>query len=253
MPYETEVLDLLKQWAPDVTRVLRKAGYFNLPEGIEKEKIAEQIGFGRGTPLYRKLTSMSLEKNKKIADIVLNEVSLRGFKAGARVVAKQLDIPFEKYDWNPLAQTYYEEHGNELIKTLTQTDIKLLGPQIQENFALAPDACARRYADSYGCSEARQERIKRTETHTSTQNGSFDFAKTAGAEYATWHCTHIDKWPREDHAINEGQTVKIGDEFNNGQVVPEDPNCRCYITYHFEKPEKDQEIPEDWIPPEELS
>jgi hypothetical protein len=238
MAYETEVLDLLKQWSPDVTRVLKKAGYFDLPEGIEKEKIAEQIGFGRGTPLYRKLTQMSLEKNTKITDIVLNESSLRGFKAGARKIAEELNIPFSKYDWNPLAQTYYEKHGNQLIKTLTQTDIKSLGTQIQDNFNLTPKAFARKFADQYPCSEKRLEVIKSNEYHRATQGGMDAMQGKAGA---TWkrrvgHPEGI--YPRETHQedIDAGwipfdEPYPYTDEMYPGES---EINCKCYQIVSFD-------------------
>jgi uncharacterized protein YbgA (DUF1722 family) len=60
-PEERAVLDLLQSWSPDVTGLLHRAGYFDLDVSTtKKEEIAQKIGFGRGTPLYKKLQASSL-------------------------------------------------------------------------------------------------------------------------------------------------------------------------------------------------
>ena len=66
-PEEKAVLDLLQSWSPDVTGLLHRAGYFDLPEGTAKDEIASKIGFGRGTPLYNRLKASSAEKNWEVA------------------------------------------------------------------------------------------------------------------------------------------------------------------------------------------
>jgi len=95
-PEEQAVLKLLQSWSPDVTTLLKRAGYFDLPENTKKEDIAHKIGFGRGTPLYKKLQAISLEKNGEVAKIVVNEAQLIELKQGAREVAKSLGVPFSE-------------------------------------------------------------------------------------------------------------------------------------------------------------
>ena len=232
-PNEEEILKLLKAWAPEVSRLLNQAGYFTLPEGTEKAKIAQTIGLDPGGRLHQKVKAASLEKNGKIWPIVLDEYSLKEFKAGARQVAKDLGLSFPKWDWNEAAQEHFQKHGLQFVKNMSQTDLDNLRGHIQTDFGLNPKAFTKRYADAYPCSEARLERIKRTETHTHSEAGGFKFAKDADAETKTWNCSPKGKWPRPSHRAIWNETVPLDEEFSNGQQWPSDVNCRCYLTYNI--------------------
>lgn len=239
MSPDEEILKLLKGWAPDVVRLLRQAGYFDLPRDSTKhQQIAKKIGLDTGGRLYKQVLAASLEKNEAIAPIVLNEYSLREFRAGAREVAKQLNIPFSKYDWNEKAQEHFDKHGLELVKQMSQTDLDSLRNRIQYDFNLNPKDFAKRFAESYSCSPARLERIKRTEAHTSAQAGGYSFAGEAGAETKTWNCHPRGKWPRPTHRAIWGETVPLSEPFSIGYIYPQDVNCRCFLTYGFEKLKK---------------
>jgi hypothetical protein len=231
---DDQIIQLLKGFAPDVTGLLKKSGYFDLPEGIEKEQISKQIGFERGGKLYRKVAQASMKKNGAVSDIVLNEVSLKQFKAGARKVAGQIGVSYPKWDWNPAAQDYFETHGLELVRGMTVTDLNSLKSVIQNNFNLNPKTFADKYADSYSCSEGRLYRIKRTETHSATQAGGKGFAGDAGFQFKKWHCTHIGDYPRPSHREQEGMIIPIDENFPiTDEDVPSEVNCRCYLTYHM--------------------
>jgi hypothetical protein len=237
MTSNKQILKLLKQWAPDCTALLDKAGYFSLDEGIAKSEIEKAIGLQRGGRLYRQVLTASLEKNGRIWPLVINEFSLREFKSGAREVAASLNIPFSPWDWNAAAQDYFEKDGLSKVKLLTQTDIDSLRQRIQYDFGMNPKTFAEKYAESYSCSESRLERIKRSETHSAAAAGSQEFATQADAKYKKWNCHHLDQWPRPSHREQEDMIIPIDDEFPITQEqFPSQVNCRCFLTYYFDMP-----------------
>jgi hypothetical protein len=236
MTPDEEILQLLRGWAPEVVRLLDQAGYFDLPrDSTKRELIARKIGLNPGGRVYRQVLQASGKKNQAISRIVLDEYSLREFKAGARDVAKQLNIPFSKYDWNEGAQEHFEKHGLQLVKNLTQTDIDSLRERIQYDFNLNPKDFAKKYASSYSCSPARLERIKRSESHTSAQAGGHNYAEQADCEFKQWQCHPREKWPRPTHRAVWNEIRKIEETFSLGLAFPSDVNCRCFLLYFLDK------------------
>jgi hypothetical protein len=236
MSPDEQILGLLKDWAPEVDRLLRQAGYFDLPRASTKrQEIAKKIGLEPGGKIYDKLLKAAIEKNENISQIVLNEYSLREFKNGAREVAAQLNIPFSKYDWNEGAQQHFQEHGLKLVKQMSQTDLDSLRDRIQYDFALNPKDFAKKFAESYSCSPARMERIKRTETHTEGQAGGHNFAGLAECQYKQWMCHPRGKWPRPTHRATWYEVVAYDKPFSNGLMWPSEANCRCYLLYFLDK------------------
>jgi hypothetical protein len=236
MTPDDQILALLKDWAPEVTRLLDQAGYWDLPRtSTKRQEIAKKLGLEPGDKLFDRVLKASMEKNQDIAQIVLDNDSLRAFKAGAREVAGQLNIPFSKYDWNDGAQKHFEEHGLQLVKQMSQTDLDSLRERIQYDFNLNPKDFAKKYAESYSCSPARLERFKRTEAHTSAQAGGHNFAGLAECEFKQWMCHPRAIWPRATHRAVWYQIRKLGESFSNGLEWPSEPNCRCYLLYFLDK------------------
>jgi hypothetical protein len=236
MTPDEEILKLLRDWVPEVVRLLDQAGYFDLPrDSTKRELIARKIGLNPGGRVYRQVLQASGKKNQAISRIVLDEYSLREFKSGAREVAKQLNIPFSKYDWNEGAQEHFEKHGLQLVKNLTQTDIDSLRERIQYDFNLNPKDFAKKYASSYSCSPARLERIKRSESHTSAQAGGHNYAEQADCEFKQWQCHPRGKWPRPTHRAVWNEIRKIEETFSLGLAFPSDVNCRCFLLYFLDK------------------
>ena len=231
-PDERAVLDLLQKWSPDITALLKRAGYFNLPEGTAKEDIAKKIGFGRGTPLHKKILAQSKKKNEQIAYIVMKEENLIELKQGARVVAKSLGIPFSPYDWNPIGQAYMKKEGFQLVKTLTATDLKRLVPQIQKHFGLNERTFQRQFAQDYPCSPYRMRTIFRTEKYRALNGGAHLEAKSVGATSKIWRHSGGPN-PRKEHVAMSGQVQDIDEPFSNGEQYPQMINCRCRVDYRF--------------------
>jgi hypothetical protein len=234
-PEESEVLKLLQSWSPDVVTLLKKSGYFDLPENTKKADIAQKIGLGRGTPLYNKLKAASLEKNGEVAKIVVNEEQLIELKQGAREVAKSLGVPFSEYDWNPVAQKYMKDEGFQLVKTLTKTDLNRLIPQIQKHFGLNERTFQRNFAQDYPCAPYRMRTIFRTEKYNAINGGAHEEAKLAEATTKVWRHSQGPN-PRKQHLAMDGEEREIDEPFSNGKQYPNgDPNCRCRVDYSFGK------------------
>jgi hypothetical protein len=231
-PEESAVLRLLQSWSPDVTTLLKRAGYFDLPEGTQKEDIAAKIGFGKGTPLYKKLQAVSTDKNWEVSKIVVNEEQLRELKQGAREVARDLGVPFSEYDWAPISQKFMKAEGFQLVKTLTKTDLNRLIPQIQRHFGLNERTFQRQFAQDYPCAPYRMRTIFRTEKAKAINGGAHLEAKSVGAKTKTWRHSGGPN-PRKDHVAMSGETVAVDSNFSNGEAWPGLPNCRCRVDYHF--------------------
>jgi hypothetical protein len=232
-PEESAVLRLLQSWSPDVTALLKRAGYFDLPEGTKKEDIATKIGFGKGTPLYKKLRAASLEKNWEVSKIVVNEEQLRELKQGARGVARDLEIPFSEHDWAPISQAYMKKEGFQLVKILTKTDLNRLIPQIQKHFGLNERTFQRQFAQDYPCAPYRMRTIFRTEKYNAINGGAHLKAKSVNAKKKIWKHSHGPN-PRKDHLAMDGEERGIDEAFSNGKQYPNgDPNCRCRADYKF--------------------
>jgi hypothetical protein len=246
-PEEEAVLKILQSWSPDVTGLLHRAGYFNLPEGTKKEEIANKIGFGPNTPLYNRIKLSSIRKNggdidkdgelvmsknRGVAQIVLDEQNLIELKQGAREVAKQLGVEFSRFDWNPIAQEYLDKEGFKLVKTLTKTDLDRIIPIIQQHFGLNERTFAKRFRDNYPCSEGRMRVIFRQEKFRAINNGADLLAKEAGAKKKFWRHSHGPN-PRKEHLAIDGQERDIDKAFSTGEQLPEKVGCRCRVDYSF--------------------
>lgn len=231
-PEEKATLDLLRSWSPEVTGLLKRAGYFNLPEGTEKDDIARKIGFGKGTPLYNKLKAASIDKNWQVAKIVLTEENLIELKQGAREVAKDLGVPFSAYDWAPIGQSYMEKEGFQLVKSLTKTDLNRLIPQIQKHFGLNERTFQRQFAQDYPCSPYRMRTIFRTEKYRALNGGAHMEAKSVGATSKIWRHSGGPN-PRREHVAMSGQVRDVDEPFSNGEQYPQMINCRCRVDYKF--------------------
>lgn len=46
-----------------------------------------------------------------------------------------------------------------------------------------------------------------------------------------WRSVH-DSRTRDDHVSLDGEEVGIEESFSNGSAFPDEPNCRCVVTYH---------------------
>lgn len=208
---------------------------------------------------WQKVKAALLQNNKAIWAALWATEIRRAFSQGEKVaanlaiesvpsmaddIAKQLLSPGKR------AQAYYEAHGMEFVKTLTDTDIERLKPILADNFTLHEDAFAQAYEDSVS-GDGRLETIKRTESRRAENTGMDSFAKDAGAKTKTWHA-NLDERTRDSHVEIDGETVDIDEVFSNGCSFPGDGtgapeeviNCRCYLTYGFASNESEESVDE---------
>lgn len=133
---------------------------------------------------------------------------------------------------------WIKERTGESVKGITSTtrDVlaALVGNEVEAGASTADIAKAikERFEQM---SENRAALIARTEVNT-----AFGAAHQIGAEqladqfevdlYKTWRAVG-DARTREDHDFMDGETVPINESFSNGLDYPNEPNCRCVVTY----------------------
>jgi uncharacterized protein with gpF-like domain len=77
----------------------------------------------------------------------------------------------------------------------------------------------------------RKETIAQCEQRTATSGANYEEAQARGAREHCW-ITAGDGRVREEHAANEAQGwIPIDEAFQDGEMYPGEPNCRCTIAY----------------------
>ena len=149
----------------------------------------------------------------------------------------------DKLSASDLAAKYFDEHGMEFVKSLTDTDIERLKPILADNLNMHEDAFAEEYADSVS-SPDRLKVIKRTESHRARQEGQSEFARQAGAKWKMRLTAHDDR-VREDHQSDEDAGWISFDEPypDTGEMYPGETsiNCRCSQEISFADNNPDEE------------
>ena len=123
---------------------------------------------------------------------------------------------------------YFLEHGMELVKTLSTTDIQILKGQMVENWGKGPDAFKDAFEDQYK-GPARLDKIWRTEYVRAQNEGIVVRAKAAGHKYKMWRCPNDERSCPECVAMDY-EVVPIDEMFSGGVMCPGlHPNCRCVL------------------------
>ena len=140
------------------------------------------------------------------------------------------------YQINPRqVSEYLDNHGLQLVKTLTETDKAAFKTLLEKNFDLPFDQFMEKARGSFVASDARAKVIWNTEIHEAYTNGYDEYVgdyvrKTGKKIQVTWH--HGDsKIPRPEHLKCDNETVQYGETFSNGLRLPTGPNCSCYLSY----------------------
>ena len=224
---------------------------------------AEARGFTEND--YRELTSLLYYD---LDELQMNSVidKLKGFWPGLKSRLSALNEQIWKYTWNngassnfdqglidaatqvdrvptikSLAQEYYDEHGLELVKTLTATDIKLLKDFMRksENWNIPADQFLNKLGkETWAMSRERARLIYENELHDAYINAMDKYinkeylpSKPEHVElYETFHHSHMSKKPRPHHLAQDLEQVPYGQQFSQG-ARPGGINCKCYITY----------------------
>lgn len=140
---------------------------------------------------------------------------------------------------------YFLNHGMELVKTLSQTDIQILKGQMVENWGKGEDAFKAAFQDDYD-GPARLDKIYRTEYVKAQNEGVMVRAKAAGHKYKMWRCPNDERSCPECVAMDY-EVVPIDEMFSGGVMCPGlHPNCRCVL---ISVEDQDSELLEEDVEP----
>lgn len=140
---------------------------------------------------------------------------------------------------------YFLNHGMELVKTLSQTDIQILKGQMVENWGKGEDAFKAAFQDDYD-GPARLDKIYRTEYVKAQNEGVMVRAKAAGHKYKMWRCPNDERSCPECVELDY-EVVPIDEMFSGGVMCPGlHPNCRCVL---ISVEDQDSELLEEDVEP----
>lgn len=98
---------------------------------------------------------------------------------------------------------------------------------------------ATRIAEIGEFAPSRAKLIARTETTRATNGAQRETIREYGRESGltirkSW-LTAGDDRVRDEHRELDGETVGVDEPFSNGRLAPDEPNCRCTLTYSVEE------------------
>jgi SPP1 gp7 family putative phage head morphogenesis protein len=129
------------------------------------------------------------------------------------------------------SQKYVEKRALGLVKDLTRTDITRIRSYLLAQWPVNKYEFRLFLKEhAYICSDVRADLIHRTEMHTAAEAGHFQVAKDVGRRYKTWNAI-IDHRTRPRHRELNQTRVLITEAFSNGLMYPNEPRCRCWLTY----------------------
>ncbi|HPY76167.1 MAG TPA: phage minor head protein, partial [Planctomycetota bacterium] len=192
--------------------------------------------------LQEDITPKLISKNYKLWLTIFTPFILPGIINGMSgkpsvpqpVVTVQEPAPDPKQIVN-FAQKYFAEHGLELCKSLTKTDLNNIKQDLINNWGKGPDAFSKAFQDSYPVSKARLENIYRSERHIAEYHGVLERAKIADHKYKQWRAVG-DERSCDLCMSHDMETVPINEPFSNGEMTATGhPQCRCsMVTYSDE-------------------
>ena len=192
--------------------------------------------------LQEDITPKLISKNYKLWLTIFTPFILPGIINGMSgkpavpqpVVTVQEPAPDPKQIVN-FAQKYFAEHGLELCKSLTKTDLNSMKQDLINNWGKGPDAFSKAFQDSYPVSKARLENIYRSERHIAEYHGVLERAKIADHKYKQWRAVG-DERSCDLCMSHDMETVPINEPFSNGEMTATGhPQCRCsMVTYSDE-------------------
>jgi phage-related protein (TIGR01555 family) len=172
---------------------------------------------------------------------------------------------------NPRIKLYLEEYAGTrgLLAEMTATQRDILRTKLRESSLEGEGqaARARRIRDLFrGESDARIQMIARTEAHNAVSYATHEAHKLSGVvTMVKWvHNGPTEGGEREGHAMMDGQTVRLGDLFENPLTgaraeapgmfgdPAEDINCRCVTVASIDLSDPD-EIPQPRADAKQLS
>jgi len=232
---ENRIHNILNSFAPRIVDAVAETGYFEMSDEGEINEIPSSF--------WRGITKASITKNEAVWDVAYRAFSSPALDRGIARVAKDLNLGTAPLTWHSqTTRQYFEDRSLQFVKDLSTTDKIRLRGYLFSHFGDHEKAFAKFVSErSYICDGnlARLRMIKRTETHTATEGGSFRYAYNAGARFKQWW-TVGDNRVRESHRRLHGEIRAIDDPFDNGLLLPGEVNCRCWVAYFWDTPKSMQ-------------
>lgn len=183
-----------------------------------------------------------VKKNWKIWAAIFAPLILPGLVQGMRsepsvkqppviIKGKQQEVipPVEPKSIIDFSKQYFENHGLELCKSLTETDLARMKQDLQNNWGKGEDAFAKTFQDSYPVSRDRLETIYRSERHMAEYHGVLERARLAGHSYKQYRAVG-DERTCDLCMSYDMEIVPIDEPFSNGEMTANShPNCRCSL------------------------
>jgi len=204
-----------------------------LPEEILAEITPEQVIADPG--LWLDLKEQLTENNQTLWALLWGAGVWAAFNSGEKRASEEIGAEWVPELSLPRSKQYFLEHGLQFVTNMTEVDIAHLKNLIRENWGKNEREFKKNIEASKICAPSRLALIHRTEIHASHEGGAFRFALDNGAQWKQWHATG-DKRTREAHMLLNGQVRPITQPFNNSEMVPSSPNCRCWLEYFTESP-----------------
>lgn len=190
--------------------------------------------------LWKKITATLLAylvaKNQHIWRVVWAALAAHSWLNGyARVHRDEEDfIPPRLDDVVNLrhaeARRYFEDHGMEFVKTMTDTDLVRLKQQVSENWGVSEEEFINIVHSSYLCSDARLMAIYRTESHMAEAEAGRRAAARIGARMKRWRIR--DGTACQACKDMDGEVARLGEEYSSGTMTAHlHPSCRCHDEY----------------------
>lgn len=133
------------------------------------------------------------------------------------------------------AEEYFNKHGVEFVKRLTDTDKRKLKRLLEKYWGVGEDEFARRIKNEYLFSSERAKRIYRTETHLAHEAGAYAFASQNGAKFKMWLGNQQNAC-RTCSKLN-GEIQPVDKPFSFGTMYAHaHPRCRCTTLYFVKNP-----------------
>jgi hypothetical protein len=180
------------------------------------------------------------KKNLALWAAIFSPIILPGIVKGMRseptvaqpkviIKGRQQEVipPVEPKQIVDFTRKYFEEHGLELCKSLTETDLNNIKQDLINNWGKGPKAFSEAFKNSYPVSQYRLETIYRSERHIAEYQGVIERAKIADHSKKQWRAVG-DERSCDLCMSYDMEIVDIGEPFSNGEMTAiGHPNCRC--------------------------
>jgi len=182
-----------------------------------------------------KLDKKLEEENWGLWESIWTLAALKYFQKGVKIQSELFKVPLPSMKLqNDKAMKYFEKHGMELVKTLSEADKNSFKKILRDNWNENPRVLSKKFNESYTVSDKRLYTIARTEAHTAFEAARNDLAQDmqkAGRHVKKMHIHSGNPRPRPSHLAADGEVRELDQDFSYGQPFPYAPHCTCIVEY----------------------